>query len=151
MPDAVGLVKIIKKTAMDAMEAANPASVCFGKVTGTEPLQIKVEQKMTLGESQLVLTRNVTDHSLAVSVEWDTEAHKDAGSASISGNTGLSGEPEHKHPFSASVTAGEGSHNHTVSGRKEITIHNGLVAGDEVILIRMQGGQKFIVVDRIGK
>ena len=31
-----------------------------------------------------------------------------------------------------------------------ITIHNGLVVGDKVILIRQQGGQKFVVLDRIG-
>ena len=33
---------------------------------------------------------------------------------------------------------------------KKIIIHNGLAVGDEVILIRQQEGQKFIVVDRIG-
>lgn len=32
----------------------------------------------------------------------------------------------------------------------EITIHNGLVVGDEVIIVRQQEGQKFIVLDRIG-
>lgn len=33
---------------------------------------------------------------------------------------------------------------------KKVTAHNGLVVGDEVILIRQQGGQKYIVVDRTG-
>lgn len=33
--------------------------------------------------------------------------------------------------------------------KKKITIHNGLVEGDEVILIRQQDGQKYIVVDRL--
>ena len=36
------------------------------------------------------------------------------------------------------------------TGMESVTIHNGLVVGDEVILIRKQGGQKYVVVDRIG-
>ena len=32
----------------------------------------------------------------------------------------------------------------------DITVYNGLVAGDEVIILRQQEGQKFIVLDRIG-
>lgn len=38
----------------------------------------------------------------------------------------------------------------TSASSGETTVYNGLVAGDEVILIRQQGGQKFIVLDRIG-
>lgn len=31
-----------------------------------------------------------------------------------------------------------------------IVIHNQLAVGDEVILLRVQGGQKFVVLDKIG-
>lgn len=31
-----------------------------------------------------------------------------------------------------------------------IIIHNQLAVGDEVILLRVQGGQKFVVLDKIG-
>lgn len=34
--------------------------------------------------------------------------------------------------------------------KNEITIHNGLVVGEKVILLRQQEGQKFIVWDRVG-
>ena len=37
-----------------------------------------------------------------------------------------------------------------ISGQKQITVHNGLKTGDEVILIRQQKGQKFVVMDRTG-
>lgn len=87
MPDAVGLVKTIKKTAVEAVEATKPVAVCFGKVESISPLKINVEQKMTLSKAQLVLTETAQD---------------------------------------------------------------GLAAGDEVILLRQQGGQKYIVLDRIG-
>jgi len=33
-------------------------------------------------------------------------------------------------------------------GRKKFIIHNNLSVGEKVVLLRMQGGQKFIVLDR---
>lgn len=127
MPDAVELMKTIKKAAVQAMKAEKPVEICFGKVTAANPLKILVDQKMTLGKSQLVLTRNVTDFTTEITVDWLTE-NKGGGSGYASYE----------------------SHNHPIKGRKKITVHNGLVVGDEVILARQQGGQKYIVVDRIG-
>ena len=34
--------------------------------------------------------------------------------------------------------------------KEQMTIHNALEKGEEVVLLRMQGGQKYIVLDRIG-
>ena len=34
--------------------------------------------------------------------------------------------------------------------KTEVIIHNQLAVGDEVILLRVQGGQKFVVLDKIG-
>lgn len=127
MPDAVALVKLIKRAAVEAVNAGKPVEICFGKVTSNSPLKILVDQKMTLGKSQLVLARNVTDFETEVTVDWLTE-NKSGGSGDSS--------------FA--------SHNHPIKGKKKITVHNGLVVGDEVILFRQQGGQKYIVVDRIG-
>lgn len=132
MPDAVELLKTIKRAALDAVDASKPVQVCFGKVTSTSPLKILVEQKLPLGEGQLVLCRNVTDYVTTVSIPseygWATQ-----------NRSGGSGD------------AAFASHNHNiVISKKKITVHNGLVVGDEVILVRQQGGQKYIVVDRIG-
>ena len=97
------------------MEASKPVQICFGKVMGVSPISIMVEQKLSLGQAQLILSRNVSDFTTEVSVGWTT------------------------------------TDGHPIQGRKKITVHNGLVVGDEVILYRMQGGQKFIVIDRIKK
>ena len=132
MPDAVGLVKTIKRAATDAVKAEKPVEVCFGKVTSTSPLQILVEQKMTLGKAQLVLSRNVTDFKTKIS----------AGNIQNYYYTGGT-------PPDAPTTPVSPLHVHAV-GKIEITVHNGLVVGDEVILIRQQGGQKYIVMDRVG-
>ena len=37
------------------------------------------------------------------------------------------------------------------SGKKEATIHNALRTGDEVILLKKKGGQKYLVLDRVVK
>lgn len=131
MPDAVELTKAIKRAAMEAMNASKPVEVCFGKVTGTSPLKILVEQKMTLGEAQLVLCRNVTDYKTYIT----------GGNIQNYYYTGS--------PPNVSTLPVSPSHVHAM-GKIQVTVHNGLAVGDEVILVRQQGGQKYIVVDRIG-
>lgn len=125
------LVETLKRAALEAMEAKKPVNVYFGEVLSALPLKINVEQKMILGEKQLILSRNVTDFKTEISGGniqnyYYTGSTADAGTAPVS--------PSHTHAV----------------GKIEITVHNGLAAGDEVILIRQQEGQKFIVLDRIG-
>lgn len=122
------LLIAIKRAAVDAVEATKPTSIVYGKVISISPLKINVEQKMTLTNAQLVLTRNVTDHKIHMTVDHVTE-NRSGGS----GDTSFA------------------SHNHTYKGKKEFTVHNGLIIGDEVVMIRIQGGQKYIVLDRVVK
>ena len=126
MLDFVDLNNAIKAAAMKAVETSQPCDFLFGKVTSTSPLKVSIDQKMTLGSAQLVLTRNVSDHKISVSVDW------------LTGNeSGGSGD------------SAFASHNHSISGTKEITIHNGLKVGDEVILLKKKGGQKYLILDRV--
>lgn len=127
MADANALLEAMKRAARDEREASKPVNVCFGRVISKSPLKINVEQKMILGGPQLILTRNVTDFAATVSVDWETESEE-----------GGSGDEAC------------GKHGHRVLGRKRMIIHNALGVGDEVILIRQQEGQKFVVIDRIG-
>ena len=41
------------------------------------------------------------------------------------------------------------SHLHNIAGRKKIRVYNGLHKGEKVILLRMRGGQKYLVLDRL--
>ena len=86
---------------------------------------------MTLGEAQLVLCRNVTDYKTYIT----------GGNIQNFYYVGT--------PPNVSTLPVSPSHVHAM-GKIQVTVHNGLVVGDEVILIRQQGGQKYIVVDRIG-
>ena len=126
MLDGNDFLNVIKKAALDAINASQPCDFCFGKVISVSPLKISIEQKMTLGAAQLVLTRNVTDFKTMVSIDWETESE--------SGGSGDSS-------FS--------SHSHSVSGKKEVTIHNALQVGEKVALIKQKGGQKYLVWDRV--
>ena len=128
MRDAHDFLNIVKKAAIEAVNASQPSDFCFGKVTSAKPLKISVDQKMTLGAAQLVLTRNVTDFKTKVTVDWLTET-KSGGSS-----------------YSSFA-----SHAHSISGQKEITVHNALQVGDEVILLKKKGGQKYLVLDRVVK
>ena len=132
LPDANGIIKKIHKAAVDAVEASKPVNVYFGEVLSASPLKINVEQKMILGEKQLILSRNVTDYKTKIS-GGNIQNYYYTGLTTESGTAPVS--PSHVHAV----------------GKIEVTVHNGLVVGDEVILIRQQEGQKFIVWDRIGK
>jgi len=127
LADVNGLVEAMKKASRDEREASKPVNVYFGEVISTTPLKINVEQKMLLGEAQLILTRNVTDFVTTISVNWESESKE--------GGTGEKAYEKHKHQ---------------ISGQKQIVVHNALKTGDAVIIIRQQEGQKFIVADRIG-
>ena len=104
MLDSNNFLEIIKRAAVDADEQAQPCDFLFGTVTSADPLKIRVEQKMELGEAQLILTRNVSDYKVRIERE---------------------GEPEF-----------------------EIKIKNALKVGEQVVLLKQRGGQKFLVQDR---
>lgn len=131
LADANELVETLKRAAVEAMEAKKPVNVYFGEVVSAAPLKINVEQKMMLGEKQLILSRNVTNFKTSIT-GGNIKNYYYTGSTTDSGTAPVS--PSHVHAV----------------GKIEITVHNGLVVGDEVILIRQQEGQKFIVLDRIG-
>ena len=131
LADANELVETLKRAAVEAMEAKKPVNVYFGEVVSAAPLKINVEQKLVLGEKQLILSRNVTNFKTSIT-GGNIKNYYYTGSTTDSGTAPVS--PSHVHAV----------------GKIEITVHNGLVVGDEVILIRQQEGQKFIVLDRIG-
>lgn len=102
--DYSSLVNTIKQLAVEAVGSGDPTAVVYGVVVNDKPVEISIEQKIKLGEMQLVLLRSVTDYEVDVSF------------------------------------------NNTVS---KVLIRNKLRKGEKVMLVRAQGGQKYIVVDRL--
>ena len=104
--DMTDFLKLVKKTAVEAVNASKPANMVFGKVISISPMKIKIDQKLILTSAQVVLSRNVTDYRLSVTLNGDDET---------------------------------------------MMVHNALKVDEEVILMQLSGGQKYIVIDRIGK
>lgn len=114
-------LKMIKQASLDAVDNSKPVFIEFGTVTTVSPTSIMLEQKLTLTETQIVLCNGVKDYKVMVDMEWE------------SGDTACQGV----------------EHCHKIAGRKEMCIYNGLVVGEKVVLVRLQGGQKYLVVDRV--
>lgn len=156
MSDTNDLLKIIKQAAIEAIEASKPVNMVFGTVISTSPLQIQIEQKLTLSSDQLVLSRNVTNYQTSIYVDMDTDYRTVSFDFSHTHEIDLktTKEEDHEHSVKGSTKEKEislnKSHRHNISGTFNVTINNGLKVNDYVILARMQEGQKYIVLDRIG-
>ena len=119
-------VENIKKAALAAVAASMPAGVYFGTVINDSPLQISIEQKITLTKAQLILSSLVQDYEVEMTVDHTTEETR-----------GGSGEDSFD------------SHSHEYKGKKKFKVHLALKKDERVMLLRMQGGQRYIVLDRI--
>ena len=47
------------------------------------------------------------------------------------------------------ATGSTEGHSHSISGKKKIVVHNALKKGEKVVLLRLSGGQQYIVLDRV--
>lgn len=97
------MAQLIKRAAIDAVEAAKPVAFLFGVVVSVNPLEINVDQKMSIKQSHLIVPEHLTDYKVQMKLAID----------------------------------------------QEVLVKNALKKGDRVILARLQGGQKFVVVDRM--
>ena len=120
-------LKMIKQVALDAVFNSTPCDFCIGVVISESPLSIQLNQKLTLTEDFLFLTRNVTDYTITMEVDHKTESE-------WGGSCG-----EHCK-----------EHSHDYVGEKEFVVKNHLTEGEKVVLANMAGGQKFVVLDRLG-
>ena len=127
-------VEVVKRAAVEAVEAQKPVHLLFGQVISASPLKIQVDQKKTLGPAQLILTNNVRDFTVEMTVDHKTEI------------------TSHGHQVNDTYTGGGSAvsvdHDHAYKGRKSFRVHLGLKQGEKVILVRCDGGQKFLVLDR---
>lgn len=103
--------------------------LAYGLVESASPLTIKVSQKLPLEEDDLILTDMVRDHTVDITVSHQTNENE--------ANEGLMTDYK--------------LHSHTYSGRKKITLHYGLKTGERVLLLREQGGQKYLVIGRLSE
>lgn len=120
MPD---LLNTLKKAAMDAMSASNPTAIMFGTVSSADPLEVIVDQRFTLPADFLVIPESL--------IHFEIDLHHSHEYTDDTGNGTITKETKPALP------------------EKPIVIRRGLESGDKLLLLRMQGGQKYIILDRV--
>ena len=96
----------------------------YGKVISDIPLQVQVNGKLNLDEEFLVLTKNVSDYEVEIDLKFE-------GKGSI-----LCGQDKEILKELSMESA-------------KIKVKNALKINDEVVLIQMQGGQKYVILDKM--
>ena len=136
------ILQLQKQAAIEAIESRDPTRILFGTVTSANPINIQIDQKTILTDEEIILTDAVRDHKVEMTVDHETEEE----------------EQEHFHAFTdvtpggptpSQTQAQNMKHKHKYKGKKVFTVHNALKKGETVILIQMQGGQRFVVLDRV--
>lgn len=109
--------------------AGTGAEVLQGIVKSASPLKIQIvgDDKLTVGPNNVYVPRHLTDYDTEVTVQWQTESR-----------SGGSGD------------AAFASHNHAISGRKAIRVHNALKVGERVHVLSFNHGKQYYVLDRVG-
>ncbi len=118
-----GLLSTIKQASTAAMAASNPAAVLFGSVTGEAPLQIQVDQRFTLPAEFLIVPETLMHYEVQLR---HTHRYVDDSTSGSSTKTTESALPE-----------------------EPLVIRRGLEIGDKVLLLRVQGGQQYVILDRV--
>ena len=120
------LVKLLKQMSSDTINNSEPFEYRKGKVETIAPLTVRIDQKMLLESDELILTHLVKDYEVDISVSHETKTFE----------------------LIENLPTDIKSHKHEYKGRKKIIIHQGLKVGEDVILLKVQGGQNYIVLDR---
>lgn len=113
----------IKKIALNTTNASAPVSIIYGVVLQPQPLQIQVDQRFTLSEAFLIVPESLMRKELDLTtgeVTWGSASSGSSGSSDSNEGTG-----------------------------KKAILQEGLQSGDQVILLRVQGGQSYLVLDKV--
>lgn len=109
---------------------------------------------VTLSEGQTSHSHGIPAHTTQSAEVPHAHAYQGAAAAAETG--GATPSTAHTHDVAENTTEGggfscnnSGTHVHGYVGRKTFLVHNALVAGEEVLLMRMQGGQNYLVIDRV--
>lgn len=134
MRNSADMVAVIQRVATQAVEASGPAGLYMGTVLSVSPLTVQLDQKMTVTAEFLMLSTLVQEFNVDMTVDHWTED--------------TNPPTTHSHP-DAGVNSFDATHKHAYKGRKTFLVHLGLQAGERVFLIREQGGQRYLILDRI--
>lgn len=137
----MSLVDMMKEAALDVIGTTNPVTWTYGTVVKSKPLEIYVHAKLTLLEEFLDVAESLTRHDRIVSIDYEYPKEWE--------KNDIGGEPKNAVSSRRNIGSAE-----TVPYEEykmkyaKLTFEDGLKINDKVILVRMQGGRKFLVADR---
>lgn len=138
---APSLNESMKIIAGNMLNSLRLTDLLFGTVISASPLKIRIDQQHILEETSLILSNMVKDHYVDVTVSMQTE------------NDAFM-NPSHTHtcPSTGGPTdmgTLDTTHKHEIKHTIKMLKHYGLKDGEKVILVRMTGGQRYLVLDRV--
>jgi hypothetical protein len=117
------LLNVMKQAGTGAVEAGNPVAILFGVVETADPLAVRVDQRFTLTAEFFVIPESLIHYELELRHDHKYTDSSDSGTATKTTEPALPEEP--------------------------IIIRRGLEEGDRLLLLRMQGGQQYVILDRV--
>lgn len=135
------MLDIIKKASIGAVGAGNPVNILYGEIlniktsiletikgevkyinTHIDKIEIKVDQKLILDKDFFIISESLTRYEILL---------------------------KHKHEYEDSTCTSNSTKETQEKLLDKITIREGLKQGDKVLLLRVQGGQQYVIVDRV--
>lgn len=141
---STGIIETIKLAALDAIENSNPCDLRFGTVSSISPLKVKVSNDFIIPEQLLIVPEHLTDHSMITNVGGS----ESGGSGSI--NVYVESETLVITTNGTEVvTENDVTEEVEVVDERTLTMYNSLEVGDNVVLLRNQGGSSYLILDRV--
>jgi hypothetical protein len=131
------MLNAIKQAALDALEASSPVTILFGTVTKINPLEVNVDQRFTIDADFLIIPESLmllrgSDERFEMSIKGNVQ-------------TGPVVDDESQEQWTGDMRIYGAQ---MLATRKDMP--NGpFTVGDKLILLRVQGGQKYVVLDRV--
>lgn len=137
-------VKALAQNLVDRMKdkTGDETDLMFGVVTSTSPLTIRVDNRFEIGSDFLILSQMVKP--LEITVKGQTTSAGGGGTHKHGIKVDGVLAPKDKYDL---VDHTETPHTHK-SSDQVIKLWDGLAQGEKVLLLRVQGGQLFYVLER---
>lgn len=150
--DFTEFLNVVTDHVLSVFKQESPEPVLFltGEVVQINPLQIKINEKFTLGEESLLLSATVKETWIDIPTTTGDEASEDGGTDGVFmhrhhivaetelANDGGQGAQDHKHAIDI----------YTKYDLPKIRLWRGLIVGDVVRLLKIQDGQFYFVLER---
>nr|DAY21016.1 MAG TPA: Protein of unknown function (DUF2577) [Caudoviricetes sp.] len=148
------MIEVIRNIIDEQMNSYGLSDLAIGTVVSENPLKIKLTDRITLNENQILLTEFVLEKSLKlihkhgienVKISSYTHSHK------IEGATEKA--QEHTHSLDLSTKTDTYSHKADITIKDnlgaKIIIQEGLKNSDKVIMLKTEQGQKYVVLSKV--